>query len=171
MFCCGVQQDRDVLQLSIGRLVRELKEALVDRVNSPPSPARPSLYLYSGHDTTIMPLSGTHPMSTHSILICSTWCSQTLFFAFGTGFLGVDFLGCSGIGGAVDRMAWLHILHMCWVVAYPGWWTLCPGALWSWGGCNSHLSSWGCAQESYVIFWGVLWGGWVVHPLRLWFLK
>ncbi|KAG0558253.1 hypothetical protein KC19_10G014400 [Ceratodon purpureus] len=49
--------DRDVLQLSIGTLVRELKEALVSRVNAPESPARPSLYLYSGHDATIMPLS------------------------------------------------------------------------------------------------------------------
>lgn len=50
-------QDRDVLQLSIGRLVRELKEALLDRVNAPQSSAHPSLYLYSGHDVTIMPLS------------------------------------------------------------------------------------------------------------------
>jgi len=58
-----VWQDRDVLQLSIGRLVRELKEALLDRVNAPQSFARPSLYLYSGHDDTIMPLSGTRHCS------------------------------------------------------------------------------------------------------------
>ncbi|XP_024376431.1 uncharacterized protein [Physcomitrium patens] len=52
-------QDRDVLQLSIGRLVRELKEALLDRVNTEAQSTsdRPSLFLYSGHDATIMPLS------------------------------------------------------------------------------------------------------------------
>ena len=56
-----------MLQLSVGRLMRELKEALVDRINAPASAARPSMYLYSGHDATIMPLSGTHPA--HSTLI------------------------------------------------------------------------------------------------------
>jgi hypothetical protein len=52
-------QEREVLQLAVGTLVRELVEALLDRVNDKQSLPRPALYLYSGHDATIMPLSGT----------------------------------------------------------------------------------------------------------------
>lgn len=38
--------------------MQELVETLLDCVNDKHSLARPALYLYSGHDATIMPLSG-----------------------------------------------------------------------------------------------------------------
>lgn len=51
-------QDREVLQLSMGRLVRELVEVLLEGASCTKSSKGPSLFLYSGHDATIMPLSG-----------------------------------------------------------------------------------------------------------------
>jgi lysophosphatidic acid phosphatase type 6 len=46
-------QDREILQLAVGRLVRELMDAMSE------CGTIPTLFLYSGHDATIMPLSGT----------------------------------------------------------------------------------------------------------------
>lgn len=47
-------QDREILQLSIGRLMKEILEATLRSDKS----AFPRLLLYSGHDATILPLSG-----------------------------------------------------------------------------------------------------------------
>jgi len=44
-------QDREILQLAVGRLVRELVDAMSE------CGTIPTLFLYSGHDATIMPLS------------------------------------------------------------------------------------------------------------------
>jgi hypothetical protein len=55
-FCyvCGSSvQDREILQLAVGRLVRELVDAMSE------CGTIPTFFLYSGHDATIMPLSGT----------------------------------------------------------------------------------------------------------------
>ncbi len=51
--CGSSVQDREILQLAVGRLVRELVDAISE------CGTIPTLFLYSGHDATIMPLSGT----------------------------------------------------------------------------------------------------------------
>jgi hypothetical protein len=51
--CGSSVQDREILQLAVGRLVRELVDAMSE------CGTIPTLFLYSGHDATIMPLSGT----------------------------------------------------------------------------------------------------------------
>lgn len=53
-----VVQDQDICQIAMGNLIGELLQHLSTKIDGRGRPGSPRLLLYSGHDTTLLPLCG-----------------------------------------------------------------------------------------------------------------